>query len=84
MSTVKKSYVIGERCEAFIARQIADGRFNSASEVVRAGLRLLEDHETRLRELRTSIDTADAELADAHGIVVDDLGTLTDRVVAMG
>jgi antitoxin ParD1/3/4 len=36
---------LGDHFEAFIARQIAQGRFQNASEVVRAGLRLLEDHE---------------------------------------
>jgi len=40
MPNTKKSYVVGERYEAFIARQIEQGRFNNASEVVRAGLRL--------------------------------------------
>jgi antitoxin ParD1/3/4 len=36
---------LGAHFEAFINRQVAEGRFQNASEVVRAGLRLLEDHE---------------------------------------
>jgi len=36
---------LGDHFEAFISRQVADGRFQNASEVVRAGLRMLEDYE---------------------------------------
>jgi antitoxin ParD1/3/4 len=45
------SYVIGEHFEAFIKHQIQKGRYASASEVVRDGLRALEDRE-RLRAAR--------------------------------
>lgn len=47
--------------EVFIRRQIESGRYNNASEVVRAGLRLLQDQErlnnVKLVELRQSIAT---------------------------
>ena len=36
---------LGEHFEVFVSQQIAQGRFQNASEVVRAGLRLLEDYE---------------------------------------
>ena len=42
------SYVIGDHFETFIKDQIQQGRYASASEVVRDGLRALEDRE-RLR-----------------------------------
>jgi antitoxin ParD1/3/4 len=45
------SFVIGEHFEHFIKHQLEDGRYSSASEVVRDGLRLLEEQE-QLRELR--------------------------------
>ena len=44
MPNVEKSYVVGDRYEEFIAAQIETGRYNNASEVVRAGLRMLEDY----------------------------------------
>jgi antitoxin ParD1/3/4 len=39
------SYVIGEHFEAFIKSQIQEGRYATASEVIRDGLRVLEARE---------------------------------------
>ena len=69
MASTKHSYVVGERYEGFIEAQIASGRFNNASEVVRAGLRLLEDQEARLAELREMIAAGEAEIDRGEGIV---------------
>lgn len=53
------SVVIGEAQEAFIRRQVAAGRFGSASEAIREGLALLEERELRLENLRRLIDEGD-------------------------
>ena len=45
------SVALGDHFEEFIKKQLESGRFNNTSEVVRAGLRLLED-EQKLREIR--------------------------------
>lgn len=45
------SYVIGDHFESFIKEQIQQGRYASASEVVRDGLRALEDRE-KLRDAK--------------------------------
>jgi len=49
------SISLGDHFDDFIARQLDDGRFGSASEVVRAGLRLLEENETKLQLLREAL-----------------------------
>jgi antitoxin ParD1/3/4 len=49
------SVSLGDHFQAFIASQISDGRYDSASEVIRAGLRLLENHEARMAALRAEL-----------------------------
>lgn len=46
------SISLGEHFDSFIVSQIESGRYGSASEVVRAGLRMLEDSESKLSTLR--------------------------------
>jgi len=43
----RMSKVITPHFEALINRFVATGRFNNKSEVIRAGLRLLEEHEAK-------------------------------------
>jgi antitoxin ParD1/3/4 len=53
------SFTIGEPLNAFISQQVASGRYGSASEVIRAALRLLEAREHRLAALRAALDEGD-------------------------
>ena len=41
------SIALGEHFEDFVSHRIREGRFKNAREVIRAGLRLLEEEEQR-------------------------------------
>ncbi|NCN72378.1 MAG: type II toxin-antitoxin system ParD family antitoxin [Betaproteobacteria bacterium] len=53
------SVALSHHFESFVRVQVESGRFNNVSEVVRAGLRLLEDHEAqqaaKLQALREAV-----------------------------
>ena len=46
---------LGPHYEEFIRQNIAGGRYNNASEVIRAALRRLEEDETRLAAMRAAL-----------------------------
>lgn len=47
---------IGDRWEKFVEQAVKDGRYGSASEIVREGLRLVEEREAKLTALRQMLD----------------------------
>ena len=59
---------LGERWEKFVEATVQQGRYGSASEVVREGLRLVEEREARLSALRETLNAS----IDAGGDVSDE------------
>ena len=55
------SMSLGDHFDNFIGEQLNEGRFKSASEVVRAGLRLLEENETQLSLLRKRLSLGEEQ-----------------------
>lgn len=63
---MSKIYSPGPEADAIIERQLAKGAYGTADEVVRAGVRLLEEQDAELGELRRLIDEGDADIADGR------------------
>ena len=59
---------LGQPLEAFVARLVENGRYNSKSEVLREGVRLIQDREARLTALDAAIaqGIADEEAGRVH------------------
>lgn len=53
------SISLGDYFESFIHQQIEKGRFGSASEAIRAGLRLLMQEEMKIEALRHSLEAGE-------------------------
>ena len=56
MSMKTTSVALGPHFEDFVQASILSGRYNNASEVIRSGLRLLEEQEQKMSALRSAIE----------------------------
>jgi antitoxin ParD1/3/4 len=75
------SYTLGLRFETFVKDLVESGRYNNASEVLRDGLRLLEERES-LREIKIAELRRLAEEGRLSGLCGEDGDTTLDRLEA--
>jgi antitoxin ParD1/3/4 len=82
--TMATSYSIGKHFEAFIERLIASGRYSTASEIIRDGLRIIEEREQR-REAKLEWLRAEIQKGLDSGPALEfDPKTLAEEVKARG
>lgn len=69
---------LGNQLESFVGQLVKTGRYNSRSEILREGVRLIHERETRLAALDASIarGVADAEAGRVRDL--NEVGTMLD------
>lgn len=80
----RKTISLTGKDDAFISAQLKKGEYGNASEVVRAGLRLLEERQLKLRKLQALIEQGDADFSAGRSSQVAKPGTLAADVIARG
>lgn len=66
------SVSLGDHFTEFVQEQVASGRYATASDVLRAGLRLLEHEEAKLEQLRHLIHESEADYRAGRVIEVNE------------
>jgi len=79
LDDIPSSYTLGQHFEAFIQAQLASGRYNNASEVVRDALRLMEERVRRLAAVDAAIERG---VADVKAGRVHDADAVLDELEA--
>lgn len=69
---------IGERWETYVEALLKTGRYGSASEIVREGLRLVEEREAKLAALRETIEAA---IAEGGEHTIEEVDAYLDKVL---
>lgn len=64
---------LGSKLEGFVTQMVATGRYNSKSEVLREGVRLIQDREARLAMLDQSIAKGLADAASGRTLPAADV-----------
>ena len=83
-----RNVVLTDHQTQFVERLVASGRYQNASEVLRDGLRLVEQREderaNRLRVLREAVATGVADIDAGRYTVLDCPDSLRARIALLG
>jgi antitoxin ParD1/3/4 len=75
---------LGKQLEAYIQTLVKTGRYGSKSEVLREGIRLVQDRETRLTALDAAIERGLADIEAGRTVPAEDVfGRLEDKYRGM-
>jgi antitoxin ParD1/3/4 len=64
---------LGVRLEQVVGELVAQGRYNSKSEVLREGVRLVQEREARLAEFDAAVMAGVAEADAGHLLDIDEV-----------
>ena len=70
---------LGEQLESFISQAVRNGRYGSRSEVLREGVRMVQEREQRLEQLDQALARG---LADIDAGRIEDAGPVFERLIA--
>jgi antitoxin ParD1/3/4 len=70
---------VGKRWEEFVSALVAEGRYGSSSEVVREGLRLVEEREQKLQALREMVNRS---IEEGGEVTEEEIDAALDEVAA--
>lgn len=62
------SVTLGQHFDRFVESKVKEGRYGSTSETIRAGLRLLEERESKLDQIRQVLAKGEEQLDLGQGI----------------
>lgn len=65
--TPAKTFALGETYDGILTDLVSKGHFETETDAVKAGLRMLADHETRLHSVRQAVAAADQEIEAGLG-----------------
>lgn len=68
--------------ERFTRECVEAGRYNNVSEVVRSGLRLLQESEEQRRQFRAMLQEVEAETDRDGGVALEDVLAEVDEIIA--
>ena len=75
------SMTLGPHWEEFIRKEVESGRYASASEVVRAGLRELEERKAKLEKLRAHLDEGHQQAMRGEFVELDEPEVIVRRAM---